>query len=111
IRRWSLQSCATGVRQVLMLGAGFDGLSLTLLAQVPALRIFEIERERTIAVKRSALRSLQAHDPRLALVAADLSAAPIESLLRALPSFDPERPTLVIAEGVLMYLGVSELRR
>ncbi|QWP77120.1 class I SAM-dependent methyltransferase [Lysobacter sp. K5869] len=110
IRRWALQACDGGAEQVVLLGAGFDGLSLALLARAPHLRVIEIERERTVAIKRAALREIGADDAQLILVAADLSARPIAAVLRASPGFDPQRPTLIVAEGVLMYLGVDQLR-
>lgn len=111
IRRWALQSCARGARQVLILGAGFDGLSLHLLAQVPALRVFEIERARSVAIKQTALDALGLHEPRLSLVAADLASVPVAATLGALPAFDPRCPSLIVAEGVLMYLDRAALRR
>lgn len=111
IRRWALQDCADGARQVVVLGAGFDGLALALLAQAPQLRAFEIERESAVAIKRAALREIGAEDPRLSLIAADLAHTPAAMALRAAPGFDPAAATVVIAEGVLMYLSPEELQR
>ncbi|ROU06198.1 class I SAM-dependent methyltransferase [Lysobacter enzymogenes] len=111
IRRWALRACGDGARQLLVLGAGFDGLSLFLLERIPGLRAFEIERESTVAIKREALRRLGVREPRLGLVAADLSVVAVEALLPDIPRFDPRLPTLVVAEGVLMYLDPPELQR
>nr|WP_217497801.1 class I SAM-dependent methyltransferase [Lysobacter enzymogenes] len=111
IRRWALQACGDGARQLLVLGAGFDGLSLFLLERIPGLRAFEIERESTVAIKREALCWLGVREPRLSLIAADLSVVAIEALLPGIPRFDPRQPTLVVAEGVLMYLEPPELQR
>ncbi|BAV99897.1 class I SAM-dependent methyltransferase [Lysobacter enzymogenes] len=111
IRRWALQACADGARQVVVLGAGFDGLSLALLAQSPQLRAFEVERESAVAIKRAALLKVGAEDPRLSLIAADLAQTPAQEALRAAPGFDPAATTVVIAEGVLMYLSPEELQR
>lgn len=114
IRRWALQACeragAGRVRQLVVLGAGFDGLSLRLLARAPALRAFEIDRAHSVAIKRAALAQIGVDDPRLVLVGADLACESIEAVLRAMPGFDPGVATLVIAEGVLMYLAPAELR-
>lgn len=110
IREWALRSCAAGIRQVLIFGAGFDGLPLTLLARSPALRVFEIEREGNVAIKRAALQSLELHEPRWSLIAEDLRAGSIEPLLRALPAFEPQAPTLIVAEGVLMYMELAEVK-
>lgn len=111
IRRWALQACDDGVGQAVLLGAGFDGLSLALLARAPRLRVFEIERERTVGIKRAALRAIGEDDSRLSLIAADLAVDSVGSALRAAAGFDRECPTLVVAEGVLMYLVPSDLRR
>jgi methyltransferase (TIGR00027 family) len=111
LRRWALQACRDGVEQVLILGAGFDGLSLTLLAQVPALRVFEIERAHIVSIKRAALQVLGYDDPRLVLAAGELGTRPLGAVLGALPAFDPRRQTLVIAEGVLMYLPLTDVQQ
>ncbi|MFK3647828.1 class I SAM-dependent methyltransferase [Lysobacter enzymogenes] len=114
IRRWALRACtqadAGRARQVVVLGAGFDGLSLHLLARAPTLRAFEIDRAHSVAIKRAALAQIGVDDPRLVLVAADLTCEPIEAVLRAMPGFDPSLATLAIAEGVLMYLAPADLR-
>lgn len=111
IRAWALQACADGARQVLALGAGFDALSLRLLERTPGLRAFEIERGPNLAIKRAALARTGLQHPRLSLVEADLGAVAVDAALQAAPGFDPQRPTLVVAEGVLMYLARPELRR
>jgi len=111
IRRWASQACADGARQAVLLGAGFDGLALALLAQAPQLRAFELEREGAVAIKRAALREIGADDPRLSLIAVDLAQTSASAALRAAPGFDPAAATVVIAEGVLMYLSADELQR
>lgn len=111
IRRWALQACRDGAQQALILGSGFDGLSLTLLAQMPALRVFEIERAHTVAIKRAALQALGHDDSRLVLATGELGTRPLSTVLGALPGFDPQRPTLVIAEGVLMYLPLGDVQQ
>lgn len=111
IREWAVRACAGGARQALILGAGFDGLSLALLARDPALRVFEIERESSLAIKRAALSELHCDTARLSMIGADLSVEPLDALLRAQPGFDPQAPTLAIAEGVLMYLPQDDLHR
>lgn len=111
IRQWALRACADGARQAIVLGAGFDALSLTLLAQAPELRAFEIERAPTLAIKRAALQALGLDDPRLSLVAADLGTATPQALADALAGFDPQCPTVIVAEGVLMYLDPEQVGR
>ncbi len=107
IGQWAAQACADGARQVLILGAGLDGLSHRLLAQTPALHVFEFDRAGTLALKRDALRALRLDDPRLHLCPGELGKVPLARWQRGLPGFVPEQPTLVIAEGVLMYLPLE----
>lgn len=110
IRQWARQACADGVRQVLILGAGFDGLAQTLLDAAPAARVFEVDRPATLAAKRAALAALGLDDARLQLCPGELGALPLARWLRGLPGFAPELPTLVIAEGVFMYLPLDTVQ-
>ncbi|TBV73709.1 class I SAM-dependent methyltransferase [Pseudoxanthomonas winnipegensis] len=107
IRRWAQQACAEGVQQVLILGAGFDGLAQALLDQAPALHVFEVDREATLAIKQAALRALCLDDPRLRLCPGELGTVPLARWLRGLPGFAPDLPTLIVAEGLLMYLPLD----
>lgn len=108
IRHWALQACDARIRQVLILGAGFDGLGLTLLDHRRDLRVFELERPATMQIKRAALQALGLERPQLSLIGVELGGAAPPGL-QELQGFDADRPTLVIAEGVLMYLTRHEV--
>lgn len=106
IRAWAERTCAGGTRQVLILGAGFDGLGAELADGAARPRVYEVDLAPTIALKRRALASLGFAQPRLHFVACDLAQAALPAALAGAPQFDPHAATLVIAEGVLMYLPI-----
>ena len=90
-----------GCRQVVVLGAGFDTLCMELQAAYPQLACFEIDHPATQRVKRAAAAS-DAHG--VTFLAVDLAQRPLAEVLAACPQFDPEVPTLFVAEGLLMYV-------
>jgi len=94
---------ASGVRQVVILGAGFDGTAW--LPGLPTdMIIYEVDRPETQTLKRARLAQAGLVEPeRLVFISADL----LEDELRpklSLAGFDTRRAALVIALGLLMYL-------
>ena len=110
IAQWARQACIDGSAQVLLIGAGYDGLGCALARQHPELRVFELDRDASVAIKRRALEQLGLHPPRLQLLATDLMYADPLTTLRDCTEFDAGRPTLCVAEGVLMYLSWPQTR-
>ncbi|WP_369980862.1 class I SAM-dependent methyltransferase [Xanthomonas bundabergensis] len=111
IRAWVEQACADGTGQVVILGAGFDGLGAELAGGAAQPRVYEVDLAPTIALKRRALASLRFDQPRLHFVACDLAQAALPAALVGAPQFDPDAATLVIAEGVVMYLPIPAALR
>lgn len=107
IAQWARQACVDGSAQVLLIGAGYDGLGCALARQHPELHVFELDRDASVAIKRRALQQLGLHPPHLQLLATDLTHADPLASLRDCGDFDAGRPTLCVAEGVLMYLSWS----
>ncbi|WP_213995069.1 class I SAM-dependent methyltransferase [Arsukibacterium sp.] len=93
-----------GVQQLLIIGAGFDALGARLSAEFQQLQVIEIDRAETINIKQQALQRLNAQQPNLWLKAADLASCSMARLLADTKAFSATRSTLVLAEGVLMYL-------
>lgn len=91
-------------QQLVIVGAGFDGLGAMLSAKYRQLQVVEIDRVATINIKQDVLRQLHALRPNLCLKAADLGRCSLAQLLADTAEFSAERPTLMLAEGVLMYL-------
>ena len=91
-----------GVTQIVVVGAGFDPLSLELQREFPTALFWEIDHPATQRHKVRALPKIGAE--RLHFVAVDLSTTGLdrEGLIKS--SFDPTQRTFWIAEGLLMYL-------
>ena len=104
IAGWAQQACERGIAQVVLIGAGYDGLGCVLAQRHPELRVFELDRAASIAIKREALNALCLHPPHLHLLPVDLAQTDAIAALRDGGGFDADLPTLCIAEGVLMYL-------
>jgi methyltransferase (TIGR00027 family) len=110
-KRWIERHCraaiADGFTRVIVLGAGFDALGYRLGMQTDRVEVIEVDHPATQAAKRAALDALA---PRLKtplhLVACDLAREDLPASLMN----DP-RKTVVIAEGLLMYLGENTVER
>jgi methyltransferase (TIGR00027 family) len=100
-----------GAVQVLVVGAGFDTLCVRLAAEFPGVRWFEIDHPATHASKRAGVEAIGSARPNLILLAADLGQTDLEDVLRTTEDWDPRAPTVVVAEGVLMYLDRTAVER
>lgn len=90
-----------GVTQVVALGAGFDTLAWRLHRELPAVAFFELDHPATQAPKRERLPP----GANLAYLPVDLDRESPAAALAACPRFAATRPTLFIAEGLLMYFS------
>lgn len=104
IERRCRESIAEGFRRVVVIGAGFDTLALRLAAEFPRIDWIEIDHPATQRAKCEALGDGLA--PNLRFIAVDLAADPLPTEF-----FDDGRATLVIAEGMLMYLAEADIDR
>ncbi|HXI13632.1 MAG TPA: class I SAM-dependent methyltransferase [Thermoanaerobaculia bacterium] len=96
-----------GFEQIVVVGAGFDTLALRLAEEFPEADFFELDHPATQEVKR---RGLDAEAPaNLTLVPVDLRKQMVLDALREVSSFDPDRRTTFIMEGLLMYLSAAEV--
>jgi methyltransferase (TIGR00027 family) len=93
---------ANGTTQVVVIGAGFDPLSLELQLDFPASGFWEIDHPATQRQKVRALPKIGTE--RLHFVAVDLSATGLDRQGLIKSGFDPTQRTFWIAEGLLMYL-------
>jgi methyltransferase (TIGR00027 family) len=100
-----------GAVQVLVVGAGFDTLAFRLARAYGHVRFVEIDHPATQSLKRHALRELDrlhGSPTNLQLQPADLGATPLPEVLDEL-GWDRRARSVVVAEGVLMYLGEHEV--
>lgn len=104
IERATRDAIAAGVRQVVILGAGCDTLSLRLGEALGEIPVFEIDRPDVIDFRRTVLHDMPALPPGLHLVGINFDTETLaEPLLRA--GYQPEVRTVFVAEGVMEYLS------
>ena len=98
------QSISAGIRQYVLIGAGFDSYALRRSAAAAALEIFEVDHPATQALKRQRLDDFGAGtDARLHFVAADLGEESLDTALSR-TAFDFDAPAFFSWLGVTMYL-------
>ncbi len=95
---------AGGARQVLVLGAGYDTLSWRLAPAFPDITFFEIDHPATAQLKARGIASMGIRD-NLELIAADLDQQAVEEVLHANLRWNPAACSVILAEGLLMYLS------
>jgi methyltransferase (TIGR00027 family) len=100
---------AAGVSQVVVLGAGLDTLALRLHRERPEVTFFECDHPATQRLKRSAFEAHRRLGDNLHLVELDLARRTLEEALLAAPDYRPAAGTLLIAEGLTMYLQPPEM--
>jgi len=97
-----------GVGQVVVVAAGFDPLCALLHPMHPAVRWYEIDHPATQRHKRGALSTLPTGD-NLTLLPIDLTRESLADLFRD-GRLRRDVATLVIAEGITMYLADDRIR-
>jgi methyltransferase (TIGR00027 family) len=100
-------ACADGVRQVVLLGAGFDTRAFR-LRWPPGVRCFELDTGDVLAAKQQVLteHSAVAGCERI-VVPTDLRGDWPAELRTA--SLDPAQPAIWVAEGLLVYLSPDQV--
>ena len=91
-----------GIRQFVILGAGFDTRACRLPEGNPV-RCFEVDTPKTQAIKRKLLEKAGVDASRVTFVSADFEKEDwLNRLVEA--GFDSRKPTLFLWEGVILYL-------
>jgi len=102
----------SGIRQLIVLGAGFDTLALRLAAEFPHMRVTEIDHPATQIWKTTAVAACQLQSRGLTFIPHDLSRVTDFDFL--LPAYRQDEDAFWVAEGLLMYFSgqrVEELFR
>lgn len=101
-----LQAIEHGIRQVVILGAGYDSRASRFGQKLREgeVRVLEVDLPSTQADKRARMRACSIAEPRnVTYVAHDFNEGELIDVLRR-HGFDPQRPTFFIWEGVTYYL-------
>jgi methyltransferase (TIGR00027 family) len=104
------RAVSDGIRQCLILGAGFDSHAYRFRQLLAHVRVYEVDRPQTSAFKRQRVDAALGGPPaNLTYVAADLEREELPDAL-ARHAYDQSQPTFVIMEGVSMYVPEVPLR-
>ncbi len=98
-----------GVRQVLVLGAGFDTLCLRLAPQHSHVQFFEVDHPATSAAKARGV-ALEGQPANMIQIAADLGERALSKVLSEDGRWQTSLPSVLVAEGLLQYLSDDEVR-
>lgn len=100
-----------GIKQVVILGGGFDTLALELQSLYPSVQFLELDHPATQAVKRAALEGQVGANENLRWIPADFTKNTLEEILLRCAAYRQELSTLFLSEGVLMYLSEEDIDR
>lgn len=99
-----------GVRQLLVVGAGLDPLAARLAHHDPTLLAVETDTAATGAAKRAGLKAANLAGSNLRVVDADFEHERLAEVL-ASTSWSRDAKSVIIAEGLLMYLTPDKVER
>lgn len=106
-----VSAISNGVQQVIVLGAGLDTLAVRMARKHRAVHFVEIDLPTTQQMKLRIFERIRHSIPsNCTFLEADLAQVPLETALQSDKNFKPDAATLVILEGVLMYLTESEVK-
>jgi len=103
------EMAANGLEQIVLLGAGFDTMSLRIKEALRNVAIFEVDHPATQAIKREALARIGAPE-NLSFVAVDFEQDDFVEKLRQ-AGFAPDRHSLIVWMGVTYYLTAQAMTR
>ena len=100
-----------GIRQLVILGAGFDTRAYRFEELLKGIRIIEVDSESTQKVKKQRVAAVLGSQPAHVVYAAiDFKQQDLIDVLRA-AGYDPTQKAFFIWEGVSMYLSEETVRR
>ncbi len=109
----AIDAIRNGAKQILILGAGYDTLAIRVADKFPEVNFFEIDEPATAALKIKGVEAI-GKPVNLRIVPEDLGMKTISEVLNAETNWDPNKQTVILAEGLLQYLtedSVNDLFR
>ena len=98
-----------GATQILVLGAGYDTLGWRLAPEFSGVTFFEIDHPATARLKAQGIDAMGQRD-NLCLIAENLGKRKLADVLTTNESWDQGAQTVIIAEGLVMYLHPEAVR-
>jgi methyltransferase (TIGR00027 family) len=93
-----------GAVQILVLGAGYDTMGWRLAPEFARVNFFEIDHPATARLKARGIRAMGERS-NLRLIAEDLGERKLKDVLKANELWDQGAQTVMVAEGLVMYLS------
>ncbi|GGO68293.1 class I SAM-dependent methyltransferase [Bowmanella pacifica] len=109
IEEATFQAIDSGVKQIVNLGAGLDWLTYYVSEKHPEVSCIEVDHPSTQKIKKQALAESLARRPNLHFLSVNFEQQNFKDALKNFEAFDPNKKTLFVSEGVLMYLGRSSV--
>ena len=100
---------SAGATQILVLGAGYDTLGWRLAPEFSGVMFFEIDHPATARLKARGIDAMGQRD-NLLLIAEDLGEQKLSDVLKDNASWNPRAQTVIVAEGLVMYLTPEAVR-
>lgn len=97
------EGISAGATQILVLGAGYDTLGWRLAPEFTSVNFFEIDHPATADLKAKGTEQM-GHRDNLHLLAEDLAERKLVDVLSVNKIWDQTAQTVIVAEGLLMYL-------
>ena len=98
-----------GATQILVLGAGYDTVGWRLAPEFAGVNFFEIDHPATARLKATGIEAMGQRD-NLCLIPEDLGSRKLVDVLNTNESWDQTAQTVIVAEGLLMYLPPKAVR-
>ena len=98
------EGIGAGVTQILVLGAGYDTMGRRLAPEFPDVNFFEIEHPATAKLKAKGIEAMGERG-NLCLIPEDLGKRRLVDVLTDNELWDRNAQTVIIAEGLVMYLS------
>jgi methyltransferase (TIGR00027 family) len=100
---------AAGATQILVLGAGYDTMGWRLAPAFPDVDFFEIDHPATARLKAKGIEAMGSRK-NLYLLAEDLGKRRLVDVLETNESWNKNGQTVIVAEGLMMYLPAAAVQ-
>ena len=107
--RQAREGIDAGATQVLVLGAGYDTMGWRLAPEFSGATFFEIDHPATARLKAQGIDAMGQRD-NLCLIAENLGKRKLADVLKTNESWDQSAQTVIVAEGLVMYLHPEAVR-
>ena len=110
IENYVRQALQDSARQLIVIGAGFDTLSVRMSREFDDCTVIEIDHPATQIWKKKALERLNPKSRNIHLLPLDLTQQSMRQALLDHKNYCPGKNSVFVAEGLTMYLNEKEVR-